>query len=462
MGTKRPIPRAVPGTAPGSPASSPTRGIGLRCSPCHDASRCQRTRDRSRSPPPALPVVMLCRDCDLPPPSRGADTPTAGSVYGDGPSGPLPAWTAPGTGARTPPTAASSADTSAMHQPPGWRGHHVPNAANAGRLLRRAATLASVWWYRKDFEPPAAARIDLAPALRVRQLPRHRVAQRPPARGPHGRLSAVRAEAKDLRARGVNRLSCAWTAAAGLSTSRRGCAAAATTSADGGTTPASCARSTCAGSTGLDFVERQRAPEPNCPPAMARCVCGRSSRNYTAGGCQRDGRPARRAAQDASPGSIVPAGGFHLFRDRRRSRTRSSGARRSRTSTRVNLRCPATASIVQTLHAAHRHPEPQGGRERATAAERQARVPARREHARGGPRARRRAQPDEAPRRLRPAARAGREHDPRALPAASVDARAGGPLRVPGLVRGAGLPDVGQPLPQGGGSQAAPSRCATW
>ena len=70
------------------------------------------------------------------------------------------------------------------------------------------------------------------------------------------------------------------------------------------------------------------------------------------------------------------------------------------------------------------------------------------------PTTRRRPQPGADPQRRRPAAPAGRDHDARPLSAASADARAGRPLRDPGLVRGAGLPDGGQPVPQGGGAPA--------
>ena len=51
------------------------------------------------------------------------------------------------------------------------------------------------------------------------------------------------------------------------------------------------------------------------------------------------------------------------------------------------------------------------------------------------------------PRELRPAARPGRHHDALALPAAPARARAGGPLRHRGLVRGPGLPDARRAVP---------------
>ena len=88
---------------------------------------------------------------------------------------------------------------------------------------------------------------------------------------------------------------------------------------------------------------------------------------------------------------------------------------------------------------------------------------ARREPARGGPDARRRAAARRHPRELLAAARAGREHDALALSDAPARARAGGPLRDRRVVRGARLPDARPAVPQRRGAPArGAARCATW
>ena len=104
----------------------------------------------------------------------------------------------------------------------------------------------------RDFElPDADEALQLGRALRVRQLPRDRVAQRPRDRHQHRRLPALRARLEGARA-GAARTgwSSGSTRAASDRTSRpTGRRRPACPRAAGGTTAASSGRSTCAGST---------------------------------------------------------------------------------------------------------------------------------------------------------------------------------------------------------------------
>jgi beta-glucuronidase len=89
-------------------------------------------------------------------PAAFADVPTSGALYRDGPSG---RYLVGGTWYRR----ADPRDTGRRRgwqkaqSPAGWQQTTVPNAANAGDNSARSY-LGGVWWYRKDFEAPGAAR----------------------------------------------------------------------------------------------------------------------------------------------------------------------------------------------------------------------------------------------------------------------------------------------------------------
>jgi len=102
----------------------------------------------------SLLVVMLAGIAISAPDARG-DTPTAGSVYRDGPSG---RYIVGGTWYRRSDTADRGLKRGYQRETSrrGWRGVTVPNAANATDNSARSY-LGSVWWYRKDFELPSAS-----------------------------------------------------------------------------------------------------------------------------------------------------------------------------------------------------------------------------------------------------------------------------------------------------------------
>jgi beta-glucuronidase len=89
-------------------------------------------------------------------PAAFADVPTSGALYQDGPSG---RFLVAGTWYRR----ADPRDTGRRRgwqkagSLGGWQQTTVPNAANAGDNSARSY-LGGVWWYRKDFEAPAADR----------------------------------------------------------------------------------------------------------------------------------------------------------------------------------------------------------------------------------------------------------------------------------------------------------------
>ena len=75
----------------------------------------------------------------------------------------------------------------------GWTPVTVPNAWNA-KDYSDASFAGGVGWYRKSFHLPSAAkRTVVGGAVRVGQLPRPGLAQRPADRQEHRRLPAVRA-----------------------------------------------------------------------------------------------------------------------------------------------------------------------------------------------------------------------------------------------------------------------------
>ena len=84
-----------------------------------------------------------------------ADTPTAGSLYQDGPSG---RYLVAGTWYRRadPHDRGQALGWQRRESPVGWEPTAVPNAANAGDYSPHSY-LGGVWWYRKDFELPPAS-----------------------------------------------------------------------------------------------------------------------------------------------------------------------------------------------------------------------------------------------------------------------------------------------------------------
>ncbi len=87
-------------------------------------------------------------------PACRADTPTAGALYQDGPSG---RYLVAGTWYRRadPRDRGRALGWPRRESPAGWHATAVPNAANAGDYSARSY-LGGVWWYRKDFELPRA------------------------------------------------------------------------------------------------------------------------------------------------------------------------------------------------------------------------------------------------------------------------------------------------------------------
>jgi beta-glucuronidase len=117
------------------------------------------TKTASKTPFPAarlMPVALLvvAAIAAVLPAGAAADTPTAGALYGDGPSG---RYLVNGTWYRRTDRANRGLKRGYQRTPSrrGWRDVTVPNAANAGDFSRRSY-LGGVWWYRKDFEAPAA------------------------------------------------------------------------------------------------------------------------------------------------------------------------------------------------------------------------------------------------------------------------------------------------------------------
>jgi beta-glucuronidase len=102
-------------------------------------------------------VVALCAvACVVGVSTVRADTPAAGSLYQDGPSG---RYLVAGTWYRRadPHDRGQELGWQRRESPVGWEPTAVPNAANAGDYSPQSY-LGGVWWYRKDFElPPASA-----------------------------------------------------------------------------------------------------------------------------------------------------------------------------------------------------------------------------------------------------------------------------------------------------------------
>ena len=281
--------------------------------------------------------------------------------------------TARGTGARTRATAASRRASSERARSPAGGPSTVPDAANAGDMSARSY-LGGVHWYRKDFEAPAGAGDQLGAALRVGQLPRDGVAQRPPPRAPHGRLPAVRARGQGRAAAARTGSSCASTAAAPRRRSRRSACATDGKYVGGWWNYAGILREVYLRRVDtFDFVNVFARPRLDCPTCDARIYVravvanmervpgprrGDAPRSAGSGSTSRP-RRSRRAASTCS--AAAPA-----------SPRPGSGAPRTRTSTRssceVSLRRPGRAAI----HAAHRDPQHRARRARPDAPERPA------------------------------------------------------------------------------------------
>jgi beta-glucuronidase len=94
----------------------------------------------------------------LPSPAAAAETPSAGALYTNGPSG---RFLLDGTWHRCsdPRDRGIRAGYPRKRATAGWKSITVPDAANAGDQSSRSY-LGGVFWYRKDFEPPAGAATD--------------------------------------------------------------------------------------------------------------------------------------------------------------------------------------------------------------------------------------------------------------------------------------------------------------
>ena len=182
------------------------------------------------------------------PAPAAAETPSAGALYTNGQSG---RFLLDGEWYRR----ADSADRGRARgwqrsrSVRGWRTTTVPNAANAGDESSRSYR-GGVWWYRKDFEAPGGVATDWV--LRFESVNYRATVWLNGRRvGSHsGGYLPFEVPGRGLRRTGVNRLVVrvdsrrdekAVPPSAGARTDG--------SSAAGGTTRASCARSICAGST---------------------------------------------------------------------------------------------------------------------------------------------------------------------------------------------------------------------
>ena len=250
-----PARRPVRPRAPRRPADRRRRRAALDLGPDRQRGGLHlRTCPRLRlaRPDATRPADSPCSRSPLfaPPAAQAADTPTARPLRGRA-RGPLPDGGRRGCSGSTPPTAASASATTARRARPGWSTVQVPHAWNVGDDSV-ASMNGSVGWYRKDFElPDARPRARLGGALRVGQLPRARLAQRPRGRLPRGAYLPFTVPLQGLRARrqparGARRLAPHGDRppARPRQPDAPGCPPAA-----GGTTAASCARSTSRRST---------------------------------------------------------------------------------------------------------------------------------------------------------------------------------------------------------------------
>ena len=237
----------------------------------------------------------------------------------------------------------------------------VPNAANAGDT-RRAATSAAC---------TGTARTS---SRRRRGRPTGCCASSPSTTARRSGSTAAGSAATraatcpsssrpGLRRRGVNRLVVrvdsrrTETAIPPLRRARR----TATTSAAGGTTPASCARSTCAASTRSTSSNVYARPRLSARPAMRRIYVRAVVANMERVPGRRGARPPRSAASgSASRPRRSGRAASTCSAAARRSRTRGSGAPRTRTSTRSSWRSTLRRPGRAALHAADGHPQHRG------------------------------------------------------------------------------------------------------
>ena len=307
----------------------------------------------------------VCRCSSCPPAPWRADTPDARrSLYRDGPSGRYlldGVWYHARDPGRPGPEALQRQETGTA----GWQHTTVPSAANAGDFSD--AELHGNRALVPQGLPAARALggIQVGAALRVGQLPRAGVAERQAAGLARRRLPAVR-DAREERssAAACNRLVVrvdsrreevrhpAAVAARSRAPSR----------AAGGTTTASCARSTCGGSTRSTSSGSSSSRSLRC----ARCAA-RVEVQVTVANVElprppaRDQRAASGAAGCASTRKRVPGRGEHARSGR------ACGSRKPRLwwierpylyTGRLQLR--DGGRVRAELHGPHRHPQPAG------------------------------------------------------------------------------------------------------
>ena len=301
----------------------------------------------------------------------------------------------------------------------------------------------------------------LGAALRVGELPRHGVAERAAARAAtRGGYLPFELEAKGVR-RGTNRL------VVRVDSRRTEAAIPPLGVRDGRQVRRRLVELRRHPARGLPapgrHVRLRRTcfvrPRLDCPTCDARIYVRAVVANM-------EGVPARRRA-DRPPSAGKRIRVHAAPRSRHAASTCSAAARRSRSRGcgaptdphlyTVELEVELDGQVVQRYTQRTGIRSIERDEQRPDAAERPAPDAARGEHARGGPGARRRAATRRDPRELRPAARPGRQHDALALPDAPARARAGGPLRHRGVVRGPGLPDARRAVPQ---LRRAPARGA--
>ena len=407
-------------------------------------------------PSPCVRALAALACAALPAAARGAPTrPPPGALYHERPV--RAATCSDGTlvpARRSRATAASQARLAAHARAGRMAADDRARRRQRGRHVRRAATWAASGGTARTSSRPAGGRHELGAALRVRELPRDRVAERPPDRAATPAATCPSScEAADCAAPARTGSWCASTAAASeldVPAARRAARTAAT-SAAGGTTPASCARSTCAGSTrstSSNVHVRPRLPCPTCAATVyVRAVVAnlRAASRRTPGSTGTVGGQHDRASRRAT----ISGRGFHLFRGSATIEN-PQPVEPGGPAPLQGRRCGSTRrrGVVQryTQHTGIRSLEVDD--RRPAAAERQAPGAARRQHARGGPDARRRAAARRrSARNFDAAARPGRQHDALALPPPPARARAGRPLRDPRLVGGPRLPDARRAVP---------------
>jgi len=164
----------------------------------------RHTRSGTPCPPPAVVIwAALVAALLVTAAPASADTPSAGAVYANGPSG---RYLLDGAWYRRsdPRDRGIRKGLQRSRSLAGWKSTTVPDAANAGDISAKSYK-GGVWWYRKDFQPPSAAATNWVLRfesvnyratvwLNGRRLGRHT-----------GGYLPFELEAKDLRG-GVNRL----------------------------------------------------------------------------------------------------------------------------------------------------------------------------------------------------------------------------------------------------------------